>query len=294
MNILFFFIALIMLNGIHHSQDVKDTLTINRDSVFSQKTKEIFLSGNLNQMVKFKDATNSSLNINTKISFINILNSSSNKSKKEFTLNYAFVKFIDSLWIKTIDELKINYNLAHENPNRIRSLNFNLKTQLSNTYRNYKTYKKLIEEPGFPLKMNLGFGFNFQLNRNSIIQFSLFESQLILISSRIEVEREKFNRWKNGIEYNKQIGMALNTSIDFPISNKVIWKNNSHFFMNGFHKNDYNFDFYNRFIYSIRKKINISLESQMILNPVFSPTIQFRNELLIGIKFNKVSFQSLN
>ena len=61
--------------------------------------------------------------------------------------------------------------------------------------------------------------------------------------------------------------------------------------MNGFHKNDYNFDFYNRFIYSIRKKINISLESQMILNPVFSPTIQFRNELLIGIKFNKVSFQ---
>lgn len=290
MNVLLFFITLIMMNGIHQSQDVRDSCTLKNDTSFSQKSKEIILSGNFNQMIKFKDATNSSININTKISFINTKNLANNNSKKEFTINYAFVKFIDSLWIKTIDELKINYNLAHENSNRISSLNFSLKTQMSNTYRNYRTYKKLIEEPGFPLKMNLGFGFNFQLNRNSIIQFSLFESQLILISSRIEVERAKFDHWKKGIEYNKQIGMALNTSIDFPISNKINWKNNSHFFMNGFHKNDYNFDFYNRFIYSIRKKINLSLESQMILNPVFSRTIQLRNELLIGIKFNKVSF----
>lgn len=264
-----------------------DTLTTKYDSIRNQKEIDVILSANISQQKNIEETTINILTLASKINYYSASIFTKYRSKKELSINYSYSHYIDSLWIKTNDQLYYSYNWSKKNKGFSRSLIFNFKTQLTNTVIRTRIETRLIGQFGFPSILNLGIGINFQLKEDNYLHISLLNIQETFITSKLNLNRKEFKSLNHDFEFQQQLGVSVVSSLKFKLTKKVIYRNNSKLFIRGLKNNDMNFDIRNQFIVDIYKKVKLCLDNRVFFNPLIQTKIQMSNEILLGIGINR-------
>lgn len=207
----------------------------------------------------------------------------------------GYLKFVDSIWVKSVDRLQVNLLWASNGKRFNHSYSVLLNTQfLPNTswlYHPESNRTKASKVGGFmrPFGLEVGYGAVLNFWKASSINFAFatlkvsgFPKELTAVpfTNATLMESPRMN-------YYMSYGFGLVTAINKPIGNRLLWINNSRAFANGLDKDHVNFDFSNMLIVKLWKYIQFRFDTRLAYNPLLNYNIQFRQEALIGFFYER-------
>jgi hypothetical protein len=269
----------------------QDTLIIRTDTTLTSKEKEFAFNGNISSLLNFKAQTYNSIILGGRINLIKSKTSGNKKSRKEFIADYSTTKIIDSIWLKTSDNINYTYNLSLQKGKIEYAFTYSLKSQLTDSYLFENLESKMVGQMGFPMILGAGLGLNVITKKQNFINLSPLTIDYTILTRQLKQDRGEFKRLSEKTDFRQRIGITVRSNLNVTISNHLLWKSNSSFFAKGFRNSDMNFDMVNRWIFTIYKNFNLSLENQLSFDPLISEKMQMRSELLLGVRFAKLKTQ---
>ena len=207
----------------------------------------------------------------------------------------GYLKFVDSVWVKSIDRLQINllWNSTGKKLNQSWSIAFGTQF-LPNSFLQYdpelnKSVPRSIGGFLNPFTFEAGYGAVFMFWKTSNINFAV--ATLRLNSSPKETTPPHFAE-SNTIEgpkayYFMTYGFSIAAAINKPFGEHVQWINNTRIFGNGIDRDHANFDFGNMVIVKLWKYLQLRLDTRLAYNPMLNYNIQFRQEVLLGFFYQR-------
>jgi hypothetical protein len=202
----------------------------------------------------------------------------------------GYLKFVDSLWMKSVDRLQIHLLWSAQSRRFDHAYSILLNTQfLPNTSLSYdaelqRTISTTVGGFMRPFSLEAGYGAAFRFWSTSSINFAF--ATLKLSGYPKELTAPQFSDatlvQSRAMNYYMSYGLGLVTAINKPIGQRLQWINNSRAFCNGFDKDHVNFDLGNMLIVKLWKYIQFRFDTRMAYNPMLNYQVQFRQEALIG------------
>lgn len=224
------------------------------------------------------------------------------KSGHKFSFSFHFkselgyLKFIDSLWLKYSDNWKMNILLNEISSNTItHTYSLNINSQFLNSY-------KLVSIPNEEYINEWRGGFinpaTFSFSYNIAITLWEYSTVLLGLTSVRVMTKPRYNGSKEPKETPLVItrhayilahfGMSGEVNIySKKIAENITFDNTSSFFLNGFSKDQQNFDFQNRITFKLLKYLQLSLDTHIIYDPFASYNLQYTHQFLIGVFYDK-------
>ncbi len=207
----------------------------------------------------------------------------------------GYLKFVDSTWEKSIDNLHMN--LLWNNTGRKFNSSYTVAFGTQFLPANFPGYDveqdKIINRSvgGFlnPFNLQLGYGGVFSFWGKSNLNFAF--ATLQFSSSPREMTAPAFTD-ANVIEGRKayyflNYGFSISTAINKNFGERVQWINNSRFFGNGLDRDHVNLQFSNMVIVKLWKYLQLRFDTRLAYNPLLNYKIQFRQEALIGFFYER-------
>ncbi|MCX6292663.1 MAG: hypothetical protein NT126_13030 [Bacteroidetes bacterium] len=217
------------------------------------------------------------------------------KQLYQFRGELGFLKFVDSTWYKNSDNLNVYVQWTDYSSKKFtHSYSIILKSQFADTWR-YKTNRdgKATREwrGGFlnPATLMLAYGLNYDFWQRCFVSFAF---ATVKVNSRpryddalLPTEKELARTEKYFII--SEYGMSVQGGITKNIYDNVFWTNKTQFFSNGINKNQVTVDFQNRFTFVFLKYLQFRADTHIVYDPLYSYSLQYRQEFLVGVFFEK-------
>lgn len=213
----------------------------------------------------------------------------------QFMADLGYLKFIDSTWQKSLDNVQINL-LWNDNGRKFNSsytVSFNTQF-LPSSYPEYDFEKdKLVEQSvgGVlnPFNLQIGYGGVFRFWGRSNINFAF--ATLQMSSSPKEFTSPTYAD-ANVIEgkkayYFMNYGFSVSTAINKNFGEHLQWVNNTRIFGNGLDRDHVNLRFSNMVIVKLWKYLQLRFDTRLAYNPMLNYKMQFRQEALIGFFYER-------
>ncbi len=212
-----------------------------------------------------------------------------------FKTDLGYVKYLDSSWNKYSDSWRLNILFEENASSKItHSYSLILYSQFLNTYFPVSEEGKQSEQwrGGFLNPATLNFSYDVS------ISFWEYSNALLGLSAIRMVTRPCYDGAAEPKEdpvvktdrsfILASYGLSGQISVySKKISEAVTWDNTSSFFLNGISKDRVNFDFENKFTFKFLKYLQFRLETHVVYDPVTSYHLQYRQEFLIGVFYEK-------
>lgn len=213
----------------------------------------------------------------------------------QVTADLGYLKFVDSIWVKSVDRLQVNLLWSTTGRKFKHSYSALLSTQfLPNARSQWNAELGRSEElkvGGFmrPFSLELGYGSVFTFWRTSSINFAFATMKLSGYPKESTAPYFADATFIRGgaMNYYMSYGLGIVTAINKPIGQRLQWLNNSRVFCNGFDKDHVNFDFSNMLIVKLWKYFQFRFDTRMAYNPILNHSLQFRQEALVGFFYER-------
>lgn len=207
----------------------------------------------------------------------------------------GYLKFVDSVWVKSVDKLQVNLLWAANGKRFNHSYSLLLNTQfLPNTTwvtepETDRTRAKQVGGFLRPFGLEVGYGAVFNFWQGSSINFAF--ATLKVAGFPKDLTADPFEKatlmQTTKMNYYISYGFGLITAINKPIGTRLQWINNTRVFGNGLDKDHVNFDFGNMLIVKLWKYIQFRFDTRLAYNPMLNYNIQFRQEALVGFFYER-------
>jgi len=207
----------------------------------------------------------------------------------------GYLKFVDSLWVKSVDRFQVNLLWAAHARRFEHAYSILLNTQfLPNTTWRYDLELQRSSSTsvgGFlrPFTLEAGYGAVLRFWNTSSINFAF--ATLKLSGYPKEITAPQFQDatliQSHAMNYYMSYGLGLITAINKPIGQRLQWLNNSRAFCNGFDKDHANFEISNMLIVKLWKYIQFRFDTRLAYNPLLNYQVQFRQEALVGVFYEQ-------
>lgn len=207
----------------------------------------------------------------------------------------GYLNFVDSIWVKSVDRLQLNFLWGSEAPRMRHSYTILLNTQFlpKSTWRYDPELGCSVERPvgGIlrPFSLEAGYGAVFSFWGASTVNFAF--ATLKLSGYPTEMIAPQFREATlisaPTMNYYASYGLGIVTAINKPFGKHVQWLNNSRAFCNGFDKDHVSFELTNMLIVKLWKYIQFRFDTRLAYNPLLNYNLQFRQEALVGFFYER-------
>jgi hypothetical protein len=207
----------------------------------------------------------------------------------------GYLKFVDSIWVKSVDRLQVQLLWGHEAARMRHSYSLLLNTQFLPT-----TSWQYVPESGGSRAVQLGGllrPFSLEAGYGAVLSFwgasslNLAFATLKLAGYPKEMVAPAFREatlvQAPTMNYYASYGFGLVTSINRSFGRHVQWINNSRAFCNGFDKDHVSFELTNMLIVKLWKYIQFRFDTRLAYNPMLNYDLQLRQEALVGFFFER-------
>lgn len=209
----------------------------------------------------------------------------------------GYLKFVDSVWVKSVDRFQVNFLWASRGRRLDHSFSLMLGTQfLPNTNWSYdpdleRTISTNVGGLMRPFNLEAGYGAVLKLWNTSSINIAFATLKLSGYPKEITAPpfRDATLLQSPAMNYYMSYGLGVVTAINKPFGQRLQWINNSRGFCNGFDKDHVNFEVSNMLIVKLWKYIQFRFDTRLAYNPLLNYQVQFRQEALVGIFYERNS-----
>jgi hypothetical protein len=210
----------------------------------------------------------------------------------ELRSELAYLRFIDSLWIKNTDRIFLSSTWTLGTLRSLKNSFFiSLKTQLTDTWtENGTTHnRKWRSGPLQPAVLTPGYGVNWELWQRSFLTISFASMKITsVVAGKSPPPESKLVARSGTMTIFSEYGLNLQSSIYKPLSKKLTWENYTTFFASGINKEVISLDMQNLLSYRPSKNFKLRIESRLLFDILQSPYLQSRTEILLGYYFSKM------
>lgn len=213
-----------------------------------------------------------------------------------FKSDLGFLQVVDSTWNKYIDYWKINWRY---NEITSRTLTHVYSFDLSSQWLDTRRYIRKPDDKGVrqwrggvfnPATLLIAYNINMNFWEYSNMMVGLTSIQLTTkpryIGAKEPIVKSFAQTRHSWVLLN--YGLSLQAFIySKKIGDNVIWDNTSTAFVNGVSKDQVNFNFQNRITVKFLKYFQFRVDTHIIYDPLYSYQLQFDQEFLIGIFYEK-------
>jgi len=208
----------------------------------------------------------------------------------------GYLKFTDSIWDKQTDSWKISWMLDEFSSQKItHSYSANIFSQWLNSYRysnmdNDVTKKKWKGGIFNPLMFTFAYNLTANFWQSSYALLGLASIRLNTkpryIGAIEPVQKPSVTLPHSWILFNYGLSGQL-FIIQKKITDNIIWDNSSLIFVNGISKDQVYFDLQNRVAIICLKYLQFRIDTHIIYDPLTNYKLQFNQQFLFGIYFEK-------
>lgn len=213
------------------------------------------------------------------------------KNNKEFRLelraDLSYVKYIDSIWIKSNDAFLLNYSILKiSNKKSKTTFNLNVRSSIADEWlykksgNNYlKTWRNGPMTPGCII---LSYGKNINIRKKSNLLLGIGGLEIKTFNTGQPSNDSAFIKWGNvGIDLS--YGLNLGITINEQFSKFIALENRSVFFLKKPEKPEWNMDLQSRLWISIYKSLRLKIENKIYFESKDPSSLKTRNEFLLGV-----------
>ncbi len=280
-----------------------DTLQTESDTTIAQVRNSAFITSSLYGSLSTSYASSSNWNGQDLRNFAlvgNVLYSHNlfaptQSHSHQLMADLGYLKFVDSTWEKSIDNLQVN--LLWNNTGRKFNSSYTVAFSTQFLPASFPEYDfeqdKLVERSvgGFlnPFNLQLGYGGVYRFWGRSSINFAYATVQFS--SSPKEFTAPAFTdayviEGKRAF-YFMNYGFSIATAINKNFGEHVQWVNNTRFFGNGMDRDHVNLQLSNMVIVKLWKYLQLRFDTRLAYNPLLNYKMQFRQEALIGFFYER-------
>lgn len=213
----------------------------------------------------------------------------------QFLADLGYLKFVDSIWVKSVDRLQVQLLWGQEAARMRHSYSVLLNTQfLPTTSWQYDPdlgRSKAVPQGGLLRPFSLEAGYGAVLSFWGASSLNLAFATLKLSGYPAEmvapVFREATLVRARTMNYYASYGFGLVAAINRPFGKHVQWINNSRAFCNGLDKDHVSFELTNMLIVKLWKYIQFRFDTRLAYNPLLNYNLQFRQEALVGFFYER-------
>jgi hypothetical protein len=216
--------------------------------------------------------------------------------EKHFKLNaeIGYIKFSDSIWLKSSDVLDMSFELSRTRQSKYTSVfSSALNSQLLSSYEtaydlNGQEFSKWAGGFANPLTFDLSFGTSWKVWKNSRINFNYvnFRTMVEPLQDPAMVLKDNQTIWGDSF-ISSSYGFGLQSFLKKDFGKHFRWENNSRCFANGLGQKSLDIDLRNKFTIRIMKYLSLSYDSRIryVPNPPYN--LQFRNQFMLAFTLEK-------
>lgn len=219
----------------------------------------------------------------------------SHSHSHQLMADLGYLKFVDSTWEKSIDNLQVN--LLWNNSGRRFNTSYAVAFGTQFLPANFPDYDveqdKLVNRAvgGFlnPFNLQFGYGGVYSFWGRSNINFAFATVQLSSSPKEFTAPASvKANMMEGGRAYYfLNYGFSIATAINKSFGEHVQWVHNSRFFGNGLDRDHVNLQCSNMVIVKLWKYLQLRFDTRLAYNPLLNYKMQFRQEALIGFFYER-------
>lgn len=207
----------------------------------------------------------------------------------------GYLKFVDSIWVKSVDRLQVQLLWSHEAARMRHSYSVLLNTQFLPTttwqYDPELGRSKAVPQGGLlrPFSLEAGYGAVLSFWGGSSLNLAFATLKLSGYPAEMVAPafREATLVQARTMNYYASYGFGLVAAINRPLGKRVQWINNSRAFCNGFDKDHVSFELTNMLIVKLWKYIQFRFDTRLAYNPLLNYDLQFRQEALVGFFYER-------
>lgn len=203
----------------------------------------------------------------------------------------GYTAITDSIWIKSADVVKIQLRWMEENNRKVmHTYSLRFQTQWLSTWRMNENSRQWMAGFMNPSGLELGYSFSWYFLENSSLMLTPATLQLSLTPRNLlamtNVEDPAL-RLRNANMYSRYgFSGTLNMEESF-YDNVLVLTHQSHLFFNAISSEKIQFDISNRVSIRFLKYLQLRLDTQLLYQPEQLKKIQYRQEVLLGIFYEK-------
>lgn len=207
-----------------------------------------------------------------------------------FISQTGYAVFSDSGWFKSADAFRIQLRWLEKSERRMtHTYSANLQSQWLNSWQSAGAEK--VWQGGFmnPSLMEIGYSFTLSFLKNSNLLLTPATLQVNVQPRKIRAPGDESPFLKSGksLVYTRY-GFSGYLTIDESFyNNTLLLQHQSHLFFNALTTRQIQFDISNRICIRFLKYMQLRLETTLIYLPEQSLQIQYRQEVLLGIFYEK-------
>lgn len=203
----------------------------------------------------------------------------------------GYTAITDSIWIKSADVVKIQLRWMEENNRKVmHTYSLRFQTQWLSTWRMNENSRQWMAGFMNPSGLELGYSFSWYFLENSSLMLTPATLQLSLTPRNLftmsNVEDPAL-RLRHANMYSRYgFSGTLNMEESF-YDNVLVLSHQSHLFFNAISSEKIQFDVTNRVSIRFLKYLQLRLDTQLLYQPEQLKKIQYRQEVLLGIFYEK-------
>lgn len=203
----------------------------------------------------------------------------------------GYTAITDSIWIKSADVVKIQLRWMEENNRKVmHTYSLRFQTQWLSTWSMNENSRQWMAGFMNPSGLELGYSFSWYFLENSSLMLTPATLQLSLTPrntfAMTNVEDPAF-RLRHANMYSRYgFSGTLNMEESF-YDNVLVLSHQSHLFFNAISSEKIQFDVTNRVSIRFLKYLQLRLDTQLLYQPEQLKKIQYRQEVLLGVFYEK-------
>lgn len=203
----------------------------------------------------------------------------------------GYTAITDSIWIKSADIVKIQLRWMEENNRKVmHTYSLRFQTQWLSTWRMNENSRQWMAGFMNPSGLELGYSFSWYFLENSSLMLTPATLQLSISprnSYTMNNKEEPAAALKHANMYSRYgFSGTLNMEESF-YDNVLVLSHQSHLFFNAISSEKIQFDISNRVSIRFLKYLQLRLDTQLLYQPEQLKKIQYRQEVLLGIFYEK-------
>lgn len=262
-----------------------------KDSVIRSFKPDIFISCSFIKNSNWKESKNSVIVLSGNLYLNYTVTKEKTKRINELRAELQYQKFIDSIWIKSNDNLMMSSIWVIENENEVKnSFNVSLKTQMTDTWDEQGAViniRKWKSGPMLPSAFIAGYGLNKMYNNYSYINVSF---AAIKINARPKTQQnisdKKIFIQNDKLFMTSEYGLNLQCFMKKKLFRNIKWENKTNFFATGLDKKVMTFEVVNTIYITPFRLIKVKAENKIGYDYFISDKLQVRYELLFGLNIS--------
>jgi hypothetical protein len=257
-----------------------------KDSV-SKSINQFFIATSFVINKNWKDNTNSNFLLSGNFKFSTARNSQL-KRITEVQTELAYIKFIDSIWVKNNDRLFISNIWILERKKFNQTISASFTTQITDTWipssNSLSPDRKWKSGPLLPASFLISYGIIYRpMPLNFInLSFPAYKIGSLPVNGKVNEELKILSHEKRYVLFN-EYGISLKMNIESKIFKRISIENYTLLFIGIGSQTIYNLDMSSILSYSPLKNFKLQFENKLFFDEKFSDKMQVKYDMLLGL-----------